>query len=172
LIPAFVAPNVLKWHWWRFNGWGFFAGMMAGTLAALVVPGLKLHPVFSFLTVMAVSLAASVIVCWLTRPENDDILKSFYRTVRPWGWWGPVYEKLRAEHPGFEKNRNFGWDMLNVGIGLVWQIAMVAAPIYLVIQQYGRLALALAVTAVTSVLLKYTWYDRLGPGEMHLSPDR
>ncbi len=172
LIPAFVAPNVLKWHWWRFNGWGFFAGMMAGTLAALAVPGLKLHPVFSFLTVMAVSLAASVIVCWVTRPESDDILKSFYRTVRPWGWWGPVYEKLRAEHPGFEKNRNFGWDMLNVGIGLAWQIAMVAAPIYLVIQQYGRLLLALGVTAVASVLLKYTWYDRLGPGEMHLSPDR
>ena len=31
LIPAFVAPNVLKWHWWRFNGYGFFAGMVAGT---------------------------------------------------------------------------------------------------------------------------------------------
>ena len=33
LIPAFVVPNVLKWHWWRFNGYGFFAGMAAGTAA-------------------------------------------------------------------------------------------------------------------------------------------
>ena len=35
LVPAFVAPNVLKWHWWRFNGYGFFAGMVAGTAAAV-----------------------------------------------------------------------------------------------------------------------------------------
>ena len=52
LIPAFVIPNVLKWHWWRFNGYGFFAGMAAGTGGALVVPRLlpHLHEVFTFLS--------------------------------------------------------------------------------------------------------------------------
>ena len=34
LVPAFVIPNVLKWHWWRFNGHGFWAGMAGGTAAA------------------------------------------------------------------------------------------------------------------------------------------
>jgi len=34
LVPAFVVPNVLKWHWWRFNSYGFAAGMIAGTAAA------------------------------------------------------------------------------------------------------------------------------------------
>ena len=39
LLPAFVVPNVLKWHWWRFNGYGFFAGMVAGTAAAILKLG-------------------------------------------------------------------------------------------------------------------------------------
>ena len=40
----------------------------------------------------------------------------------------------------------------------------------LVIQQYGRMAAWLAVFVATSVVLKFTWYDRLGPGEMYLVP--
>ena len=68
IIPAFVIPNVIKWHWWRFNGHGFFAGM-------------------------------------------------------------------------------------------------VAMPIFLVIQQPRKMWLCAAVFAVTSAILKFTWYDNLEPAE-------
>jgi hypothetical protein len=169
LVPAFVAPNVLKWHWWRFNGYGFFAGMMAGTLAAVLKPYVPLPPVFSFMLILGVSFAASLLGCLLTAPEGDEVLRSFYRTVRPWGWWRPVYEKCRAEDPAFEKNRDFWRDWFNIALGLVWQTSMVALPIYLVIQQWGRMWLCLAVFAATSAILKFTWYDRLGPGEMYLT---
>ena len=30
LYGGYVAANVLKWHWWRFNASGFFWGMLAG----------------------------------------------------------------------------------------------------------------------------------------------
>ena len=30
---GYTAANVLKWHWWRFNGYGYFWGMLAGMLA-------------------------------------------------------------------------------------------------------------------------------------------
>src|SRR4029434_6079561 len=55
LVPAFVAPNVLKWHWWRFNGYGFFAGMVAGTAAAVAKISLALPPVSPFLFVLGIS---------------------------------------------------------------------------------------------------------------------
>ena len=172
LVPAFVAPNVLKWHWWRFNGYGFFAGMMAGTLAAVLKTYVPLPPVFSFMLILGISVAASLVACLLTAPEKDDVLKSFYRTVRPWGWWRPVYDQCRAENPAFEKNRDFWRDWFNIGVGLVWQTSMVALPIYLVIQQWGRMWLCLAMFTATSAILKFTWYDRLGPGEMYLANDR
>ncbi|MCU0917986.1 MAG: Na+:solute symporter [Planctomycetes bacterium] len=180
IVPAFVVPNVLKWHWWRFNGYGFFAGMVAGTGPALILlllnkkefmtslglAPLNLHPDYViFPIIVGLSLLASVIVCLLTRPEKEDVLKSFYRTVRPWGFWRPIDEKCRAEQPDFQRNRNAVRDWFNVTIGIVWELAMVAAPIFLVLQQYGRMLLATAVFAVTSVILKFTWYDKIEPKE-------
>lgn len=130
LVPAFVAPNVLKWHWWRFNGFGFFAGMAVGTAAALAIPKLVpgLHPILFFMSILALSWLASVIVCLLTPPEPHEVLKRFYRTVRPWGFWKPICEQLQADNPGFQRNQEFGRDMFNLAVGLVWQVSMVALP--------------------------------------------
>jgi SSS family solute:Na+ symporter len=168
LVPAFVAPNVLKWHWWRFNGYGFFAGMVAGTAAAILKLWLNIHPVFGFLLILAVSFAASIVVCLLTKAESDEVLQSFYRTVRPWGFWNPVYRKCLAATPGFQKNRDCGRDWFNIAVGLVWQTSLVTAPIYLAIQHWRELWISGAVFAATSLILKRTWYDCLGPGEMYL----
>ncbi len=172
LIPAFVIPNVLKWHWWRFNGYGFFAGMAAGTAGALVVPRFlpHLHEVFTFLIILGLSTVASILVCLLTKPEPDEVLQGFYRTVRPWGWWEPVLAKCRGRNPGFQPNRLFRRDLFNLLAGLVWQTAMVAAPIYLVIQHWRQFALSTAVFALTSLMLKFTWYDQLGGHDGYL-PD-
>jgi solute:Na+ symporter, SSS family len=172
LVPAFVAPNVLKWHWWRFNGWGFFAGMVAGTAAAVVVPQFGLHPVLGFMPILGLSALASVVVCLLTPAEPPEILEGFYRSIRPWGWWRPVHEACVAETPLLERNREVGWDILNVIVGMIWQIGMVSFPIYLVLQQYGRAGLSLGVFAFTSLVLKFTWYDRLNSGDMYLERDR
>lgn len=168
LVPAFVAPNVLKWHWWRFNGYGFFAGMVAGTAAAVLKIFLTVHPVFAFLLILAISFAASIIVCIATRPESDEVLMGFYRNVRPWGWWNPIYEKCRAANPAFRKNLDFPRDMFNIAVALVWQTSLVTAPIYLAIQHWRKMWISLAVCAATSLILKFTWYDHLGPGEMYL----
>jgi hypothetical protein len=42
---------------------------------------------------------------------------------------------------------------------------MVAAPIFLVIQQYSRALICGGVFAVTSMILKFTWYDNPEPAE-------
>jgi Na+/proline symporter len=169
LVPAFVAPNVLKWHWWRFNGYGFFAGMVAGTAAAVIKIYLVIPPVFAFLLILGISFAASVLVCLITPAEDAAILKSFYRNVRPWGLWGPIFAQCRAEDPTFERNRDFPRDLFNIAIGLVWQTSLVTSPIYLVIQHWKELWISLLVCAITSLILKFSWYDKLGPGEMYLT---
>ena len=180
IVPAFVIPNVIKWHWWRFNGYGFFAGMVAGTLSAIVLlflgkpeyvaylglEPIRMHPVYvNFPIIMALATIASVGVCLLTRPESDAVLKSFYRTVRPWGFWKPIYEKCRADDPTIQPNRDFWRDCFNVLVGIVWELAMVAAPIFLVIQQFGKMLICAAVFLATSTILKFTWYDKLEPAE-------
>ena len=38
LYGGYIAANVLKWHWWRFNGHGYFWGMAAGIVASMIFP--------------------------------------------------------------------------------------------------------------------------------------
>jgi len=39
------------------------------------------------------------------------------------------------EDPSFQRNRDFWRDMFNVVVGISWQVALVALPIYIVIQK-------------------------------------
>jgi SSS family solute:Na+ symporter len=38
LWGGYTASNVLKWYWWRFNGYGYFWGMVTGISALLDAP--------------------------------------------------------------------------------------------------------------------------------------
>lgn len=174
LYGGYVAPNILKWHWWRFNGYGYFAGMITGIAASLipllVAPDMNKMYILPFSLV--VSTIASVVVCLRTPPESDEILGSFYRTVRPWGFWKPVYAKLVKKHPKMKQNTDFGRDVFNIAVGIVWQLTLMVIPICLVIRQKTTLLLAVAVLVVTSIIMKFTWYDKLGPGQMYMAEDR
>jgi hypothetical protein len=98
-----------------------------------------------------------------------DLLKQFYTSIRPWGYWGPVYRQCRRDRAEFRPNEGFWWDAFNIFVGMVWQIAMVAMLMYLIIQQHASMFICLGVFVLTSTILKFTWYDRLGPGEMYLT---
>jgi Na+/proline symporter len=182
LWGGYTASNVLKWYWWRFNGYGYFWGMVTGISSALLIPTilnhamdvpgfLGRHPVnldvsIIFPLVLVLSVIGCLLGTLLTKPEDDKVLKDFYRRVRPWGFWGPVLKKVLAEDPGFQRNRDFWRDMFNIVIGIAWQISLVALPLYIVIQQYQRAALTLAVTLGTSAILKRTWFDHLAVREI------
>jgi Na+/proline symporter len=182
LWGGYTASNVLKWYWWRFNGYGYFWGMVTGIVSALGLPPLiekvplvqhllarysiNMDVTIVFPVVLLISLTGCLVGTLLTRPEDDVVLKDFYRRVRPWGFWGPVLKKVLAEDPGFKRNKDFVRDMFNIAVGIVWQIALVALPLYIVIQEFERAALTLAVILATSAILKFTWYDHLSEREV------
>jgi SSS family solute:Na+ symporter len=171
LWGGYIAPNILKWHWWRFNGAGYFAGMISGIVCALAFPPLfrpmlptvapDIQPLYIFPAILLVSACSAVAVSLLTPPDDPAVVASFYRTVRPWGAWGPVRDRVMAADPRFEPNRNFRRDAFNVVIGTIWQIGLVALPIYLVMRNWVSFGAVLAIIAVTSLILKRSWYDRL-----------
>jgi hypothetical protein len=107
------------------------------------------------------SLIGCILGTLLTAPEEDEILINFYKNVKPWGFWGPIREKVLAQDPAFEVNRDFKRDMFNVTVGIVWQITLILIPVTFVIHEYTTLAYSLGVCVVTSVLLKVNWYDKL-----------
>ena len=87
LTAAVIVPNVLRWHWWRLNGWGYAYGTLGGILLSLIVllfPGLPDYVVFP--TICLASLAACVIGSLVTAPTSKEVLRSFFESVRPFGW--------------------------------------------------------------------------------------
>ena len=170
LYGGYAASNMLKWHWWRFNSYGYFWGMLAGIIAAgIAAPVMGLlgldfgaaTPLYAFPLILALSLAGCIAGSLLTAPDPPEVLRDFYLKVRPWGFWGPVHAAVVADHPEIEANKDFRRDMVNVVIGIVWQTGLVAIGILIVLEDLGALAVAVGVVIVTSALLKVNWYDKL-----------
>lgn len=163
LYGGYTASNFLKWYWWRFNGEGYFWGMVGGIAAAMIVPAIfpDITVIYTFPIIFSISLIGCMLGSLMTKPDDDAVLINFYKKVRPWGFWKPIHDKLAAQEPGIQSNKDFGRDMLNVIIGIIWQTAITAAPIFLVIKQYDMFIITLILIAICSWILKINWYDKL-----------
>ncbi|PKO98105.1 MAG: sodium:solute symporter [Bacteroidetes bacterium HGW-Bacteroidetes-8] len=163
LYGGYAASNVLKWIWWRFNGYGYFWGMLFGLMSSTIK--LVFFPEIADIYIFPAILLFSFIGCFagtlLTKPDPEDLLKKFYKNVRPWGFWKPIHDKIVAEDPTFEGNKDFKRDAVNVVVGIVWQMSLVVLPIYLVIHNYTAMWITLSITVVSMVILKFNWYDKL-----------
>lgn len=178
LFGGYVAANFLKWVWWRFNGWGYFWGMFAGLIVAsfqfvlgqfkgtfevgtLLYDLSQMQDIYMFPIIFSFSILGCLLGTFLTKPTDVEVLKSFYTNIRPWGWWKPVYMSLKNEDQSFQKNNDFAIDMLNCIIGIVWQSSMIVLPIFLLIRDYQKMFVSLAIFLITVVILKYTWLDKV-----------
>jgi solute:Na+ symporter, SSS family len=142
--------------------------MMAGILSAMFVPSIAtmLHfevanTLYLFPIILGCSIAGCLLGTLLTKPEDDAILKNFYSTVNPWGFWGPIREKVMKENPSFRPNPDFTKDVVNVAVGIVWQISLTALPIYIVLRQWSWAGAIAVMLVATSIFLKFNWYDKL-----------
>jgi hypothetical protein len=72
-----------------------------------------------------------------------------------------VLQWAKQVDPGFEPNRQFKWDMLNVLVGICWQMSMVIMPIFFVFGYFSYGFMAMGVWLTCMVILKFTWYNRL-----------
>jgi hypothetical protein len=163
LWGGYTASNVLKWYWWRFNGWGYFWGMVSGIVSSLTVPLIfpNLQAINTFPPILGLSLIGCLLGTFLTKPEEDQVLKDFYRRVRPWGFWGPIHAQIVKEDPGFQRNKDFFRDMFNIGVGTAWQTCFIVLAMFLVTRHFQNAAITAVVLAITCVILKVSWYDRL-----------
>jgi len=155
-----VIPNVLRWYWWRMNGWGYALGTLGGILLSLVALFFKEMPVYYvFPLICLASLVVSIVVSLATPPVERNILISFYRSVRPFGCWKPVAAlSLEPSAPSTEK---VSLTLVNVALGMIAITGLYLFPMYLVGHWYVRSVIWLATALAAIVILRYTWYEYL-----------
>ena len=168
LYGGYIAANVLKWYWWRFNANGFFYGMLTGVAGALVFSRLfsGIEFLYYFPLLFALSLAGCFIGTYTAPPTDAAVLKSFYSTVKPWGFWKPVHEQVLSENPSFQPNKGFRLDMFNVMLGIIAQLGLTILPMYLVLWMKLPFLITVLLLAVIFFILKKTWWNKLGEEEM------
>jgi len=163
LYGGYIAANVLKWYWWRFNANGFFYGMLTGIAGALVFSrlfhGVELLYYFPLLFILSI---VGCLIGTYTAPATEmETLKRFYSTVRPWGFWKPVHVAVVSENPGFMPNRRFKLDMFNVVLGIIAQCCLTILPMYFVLWLKLPLLITVVLLMVIILILKQTWWNKL-----------
>jgi len=163
LFGSYVVANILKWYWWRFNGEGFFWGMVAGIIPALILPIIfsETLDLYYFPVLLLTSIIGSIIGTYSAPPTEEAVLKSFYTNVRPWGFWEPIHDKLLTGNPNLKKNTNFRRDMFNIFIGTIAQTVLVLLPMYIVFRQSIPVYVIIGILVGCIYLLKKYWWDRL-----------
>jgi len=162
LYGGYIAANMLKWYWWRFNAHGFFWGMAAGIIAALAFPFIFTGlPLYNWPLLFLISVVGCIVGTYTAPPTEREVLKNFYSTVRPWGFWKPVHEEVMAENPLFIPNKRFKLDMFNVALGIIAQCCLTILPMYLVLWMKLPLLVTIVILGIIAVILKRTWWNKL-----------
>ncbi len=161
LYGGYTASNLLKWYWWRFTGMGYFAGMLAGILAAIPMMFTDISPLMAFPGMFALCFITCISVSLAGQPDDMTVLSKFYLKTRPWGLWKPVLEHIQKTNPKITPNTEMGRDLVNIIVGIAWHTSLTAAPIFMVIKAWGSFTFASAIALITTLILKLNWWDKL-----------
>lgn len=158
-----VIPNVLRWYWWRINGWGYAAGTIAGILGsiiALFMPELPMFVVFP--PIVVASLLASVLFSLATPPVDKAVLISFYKRVRPFGFWRPICTSSRLSSEELANPSESAWRaLLNTGLGIVAITGCYLFPMYLVGHWHTSALISIGAALFAGGMLTLTWHRYL-----------
>jgi len=128
---------LLRWFWWRVNGWADIVAQLSALPVALFyeyggwIFGHERDPVallaklcgahtpddrfaISFLLTVGTTTFFAFVTMLLTPPESMPTLEEFYRRIRPYGYWGPV----AARCPDVIVTDRFSRDLATYGLAM------------------------------------------------------
>ena len=87
----------------------------------------------------------------------------YSRKVQPAGFWNPARSAVYAETPNFKKQLHFRVELLNTIVAMIGITALYVSMLYLVLHRLEIGFSLLATTAVSVIILYFTWYKNLPP---------
>jgi len=164
LTAGGLAPYVLRLYWWRCNAWGQIGGTVLGGIGAvtqrIIAP--EMSELYQFGLMTGLSFAGTIGFSYMTAPTPMPILRNFYRTTRPFGWWGPLkadtepglLKKWQAEH------RN---DIISVPFVMTAQVTIFLMPMQIMIKSYSAFFMTLPIFIFAVVGTYWFWWRNLPP---------
>ena len=178
---------ILRWFWWRVNSYSELSAMVAAGFFSLVfilienfamvqLPGEKVEVLgilttatywgmIKFVGVVVLTSVSWMLVTFLTRPENDETLRSFYRKIRPGGpGWEAVVTKARSQGIELIKEKDLRWDVPTGIVCMILGCIMIYSTLFAIgnfLYSNNTLAFILVGLAIVSGFLLTRFWKKL-----------
>jgi Na+/proline symporter len=162
LGAGMIVPLLIRWYWWRMNGFGFTMGTIFGMSAAIIQK--LIYPeateYLSFLVLLISSFTATIVGTIFSKQTDKEILINFYKTTRPFGFWKPV-KSLLPEEKKSEINSENRRDIISICFALPWQIVLFLSGMTLIMKRFDLFFYLIIILIFLSVGLYYFWFRHL-----------
>ena len=155
-------PQVIRWYWWRFNGYGFAIGTAVGMTAAVLTKAFAgpIPEYTSFLIASGSSLAGCILGTLLTPATENNVLENFYRVTRPFGFWSHIRGSLpkAVQSKINQENRR---DIIATFFAVPWQVVLFLTGMMIVMKQWTNVLNLGFLLILLSAGLYWFWFRHL-----------
>jgi len=142
---------ILRWFWWRINAWTEIAALLA---PFTIYPFIYNHVEFpnTLLIIVTWSTIVWIVVTFLTKPEKEEKLKSFYARVHPGGsGWKRIAEKM----PEVKGDSGYKYLFINWAAGCFLVIFALFGFGKIIFGEFGKGFLFIAISLIAGVVIYY-----------------
>ncbi|MEX0681056.1 MAG: sodium:solute symporter family protein [Balneolales bacterium] len=178
---------IMRWFWWRINAYSEVAAMVAAgsfSLMFIMIENflLDMHMdgtvtlfgvtstvgywnIVKFVGVVFLTSGSWILVTFLTKPTDENTLRSFYTKIKPGGpGWKKVVERAKRDKVNLVKENDLKWD---VPTGILCML-LGSVSIYSVLFAIGNLlygefvyAFIFLGTSIVSTILLFRYWNKL-----------
>jgi Na+/proline symporter len=169
VVTMILVPATFRWHWWRFSAKAFVGSMIAS--ACIIVLQKAAFGSWSTSTALLIvtfgCLSATILIGFLAKPTDKEILCGFYSRIRPFGVWGPI--RRLAEQRGLvpKKDRMPMIDAVNGLLTAGFQLSLALVPFYCFLRVWDQAARWAIASVALGIILYFSWYKNLPAKSEH-----
>jgi Na+/proline symporter len=156
---------ILRWFWWRINAYTEISAMIISFAVAIffevINPGLgwiDIPAEQSYLKLVysvSITTIGWLLVTFLTQPEKDEVLLSFYRKVQPASLgWKKVLDRYPAEK---QEKGSLGMEIGLMMVGTVMVYAALFSTGFIIYGEFAQGVIAGAVAVTGGLFILFSW---------------
>ena len=155
-------PQVIRWYWWRFNGYGFAIGTVFGMVSAIMTKifASNIAEYNSFLIASGCSLIGCLLGTFFTKPTEKTVLVNFYKITRPFGFWNQVRSNLDFSIVA-KINQENRRDIIAIFFAVPWQVTLFLTGMMIVLKQWTNFISLFGILLILSFGLYWFWFRHL-----------
>ncbi len=149
---------LLRWFWWRVNAWSEISAMIAPYIIYPVLRyGFKLDVLsgdfeLSLILIVIWSTIVWISVTFLTKPDEEEKLKSFYKKIHP---GGAGWHKISAEMPEVKGDTGYGRLFVNWFAGSIMVMFALFGIGKIIFAEYLTGFIFIAVSIILGFVISY-----------------